>query len=473
MSPEERNNEETPETLREKLTEARFATPSERTRKGGEAGKESTWDPRKRPDSGSDYTSVKSNLHSRLLNEVEKTGMLTASEDEIKSFVHSFVDRVLATESLPLNETERRRLAGDLAEETLGVGPLAPLMLDPAITDILVNAHDAVYIERFGQLEKSNITFRNSDHLLRIIQRIVARVGRRIDSASPMVDARLPDGSRVNATIPPVSIDGPTLSIRRFGRLRLRSEELLKYEMFTPDMLKFVQAAMRARRNIIISGGPGAGKSTFLGAMAEAIPSTERIVTIEDAAELNLTQEHVIRFETRAANIEGKGEVRTRDLVKNSLRMRPDRIIIGEVRGPEALDMLQAMNTGHDGGVTTLHANSPRDAISRLETMVLTAGLDLPSRAIREQIVSAIHVIVHVRRYEDGVRRVESITEITGMEADNPLLQEIFRFDRRGLKGKRVDGRFRPAGVVPRIMKDIRNYGIEMPLSVFGVPGGK
>jgi pilus assembly protein CpaF len=471
VSPEERQDD-TPETLRERLTEARFATPSERTRRS-DSSKESTWDPRKKSESGSDYTSVKSNLHSRLLNEVEKTGMLTASEDEIKSFVHQFVDRVLQTESLPLNDNERRRLAGDLAEETLGVGPLAPLMLDPAITDILVNAHDAVYIERFGQLEKSTVTFKNADHLLRIIQRIVSRVGRRIDSASPMVDARLPDGSRINATIPPVSIDGPTLSIRRFGRLRLRSEDLLKYEMFTSDMMKFVQSALLARRNVIVSGGPGAGKSTFLGAMAEALDAKERIVTIEDAAELNLTQEHVVRFETRAANIEGKGELTTRDLVRNSLRMRPDRLIIGEVRGAEALDMLQAMNTGHDGGVTTLHANSARDAISRLETMVLMAGIDLPSRAIREQIVSAIHLVVHVRRYEDGVRRVESIAEITGMEGENPLLQEIFRFDRRGMKAKRVDGRFRPAGIVPRIMKDIRNYGIDLPLSVFGVPGGK
>jgi len=466
------NQAETTQNLRDKLTESRYATPSERTaRKAG--SEDSSGFGSRAGDSASDYVSVKSSLHGRLLNEVEKSGLLTASEDEIKSFVHRFVERVLATESLPLNEVERRRLAQDLTEETLGVGPLAPLLLDPAITDILVNGPDAVYVEKFGQLEKSSIRFRNTDHLLRIIQRIAVRVGRRIDEASPMVDARLPDGSRINATIPPISLDCPTLSIRRFGRLRLRCDDLLRLEMLTADMTRFVQSAVMARCNVLVSGGPGAGKSTLMGAMAEVIPPTERIITIEDAAELNLAQEHVVRFETRPPNIEGRGEVDTRDLVINCLRMRPDRIVVGEVRGAEALDMLQAMNTGHDGGLTTLHANSPRDALSRLETMVLMAGMELPSRAIREQIVSAIHLIVHVKRYEDGIRRVESITELTGLEGSTPQMQEIFYYQRSGGDQRRVEGAFKAAGVVPRILRQIRYNGIDLPLEMFGVPGGR
>ncbi len=318
--------------------------------------------------------------------------------------------------------------------------------------------------------KRTSVRFRDNDHLVRIIQRIASRVGRRIDESSPMVDARLADGSRVNATLPPVTLDSPTMSIRRFGRRRLRREDLERAGMFSPAMQAFLQFAVRARKNLLISGGTGAGKSTFLGAVAEAIPVTERIVTIEDAAELILDQEHVVRMETRPANIEGSGRITARDLVVNSLRMRPDRIIVGEVRGPEALDMMQAMNTGHDGSLTTIHANSPRDALARLETMVLMAGLELPSRAIREQMVSALHLIVHVRRYEDGVRRVESIAEITGIEGTTPQLQDIFRFERRGRRGRTVAGEFAATGIMPRLAEELREREVDIPVELFQRP---
>jgi pilus assembly protein CpaF len=347
------------------------------------------------------------------------------------------------------------------------MGPLAPLLADPAISDILVNAPDKVYVERFGRLEKTDIRFRDADHIVRVIERIAARVGRRIDTGSPMADLRLPDGSRVNATLPPVTIDGPTISIRRFGRRRLRRSDLLAIGTVSPEMLDFLAIAVRARRNILICGGTGAGKSTLLGALAEVIPATERIVVIEDTAELSLDQEHVVRMETRPPNIEGRGQITARDLVINSLRMRPDRIIVGEVRGAEALDMLQALNTGHDGGMCTVHANSPRDGLSRIETMVLMAGTELPSRAVREQIVSAIHILVHVRRYDDGVRRVESIAEITGLEGLTPLMQEIYTFRRRGREGRRIIGHFTALGVVPRMVDELREEGIPVPASLF------
>jgi pilus assembly protein CpaF len=413
-----------------------------------------------------EYLSVKGELHERLLNELNHQKMLGSGEEFLAAAVRDFVERVLQ-EDLPLNEAERKQIADDLLEETVGVGPLAPLMADPAVTDILVNGPDQVYIERFGRLEATEVRFRNTDHLVRIIQRIAARVGRRVDESSPMVDARLPDGSRVNATIPPVVLDGPTLSIRRFGRQRLRRTDLLRLGMLSEDMATFLEFAIQARKNILISGGTGAGKTTFLGASAETIPAGERIITIEDAAELILDQRHVVRMETRPPNIEGRGQITTRDLVINSLRMRPDRIIVGEVRGPEALDMLQAMNTGHDGSLTTVHANSPRDALARLETMVLMAGVDLPSRAIREQIVSALYLIVHVRRYEDGVRRVAAIAEIIGLEGSTPLTQEIFRFERRGRKGRSVIGEFVATGIVPRMVEELRDRDIQLPVSLF------
>ena len=402
-----------------------------------------------------------------MLDELDQRKLLSAREEQLTEAVEEFVTRVLATEILPLNDAERKRLVDDLLEETLGVGPLAPLLADPAVTDILVNGPEQVYVERFGRLELTDVRFRNADHLIRIIQRIAARIGRRIDESSPMVDARLQDGSRVNATLPPATIDGPTLSIRRFGRTRLRREDLMRLGMFSADMILFLEQAVKARTNILIAGGTGAGKSTFLGAIAEAIPVTDRIVTIEDAAELILDQTHVVRMETRPANVEGTGRITARDLVINSLRMRPDRIIVGEVRGGEALDMLQAMNTGHDGSLTTIHANSPRDALARLETMVLMAGLDLPSRAIREQVVSAIQLVVQVRRFDDGVRRVESIIEITGLEGLVPQTQEIFRFVRGGRRNRVISGEFLPTGVVPRLVQSFREKDFEVPMAMF------
>jgi len=413
------------------------------------------------------YSTVKAILHQRLLQDLDRRDQIGADEDELSELVADFVGLALATEDWPLNDQERRQLVDDLIEETVGVGPLAPLLADPAVSDVLVNGPHKVYIERFGKLEKTDVRFRDAEHLVRIIQRIAGRVGRRIDESSPMVDARLVDGSRVNATLPPVSIDGPTLSIRRFGRRRLRCEDLLRLGMMSVPMRDFLRLIVRARRNLLISGGTGSGKSTFLGAMAEAIRNTERVVTIEDAAELQLDQEHVVRLETRPPNIEGHGRILARDLLINSLRMRPDRIIIGEVRGGEALDMLQAMNTGHDGGMTTIHANSPRDALSRLETMVLMAGLDLPSRAIREQTVSAIDLIVQVKRYEDGVRRVQSISELVGMEGDTPQLQEIYRFVPKMRQNRRIQGEFIATGVVPQLVQELRAEEIEIPMALF------
>ena len=413
------------------------------------------------------YLRIKSDLHQQLLTDLDRRNLISAGEDQMTEVVEDFVDQALELQDLPLNDSERRQLVDDLLEETLGVGPLAPLLADPAVTDVLVNGPYQVYIERFGHLETTDVRFRDAEHLVRIIQRIAARVGRRIDEASPMVDARLPDGSRVNATLPPVTIDGPTLSIRRFGRRRLRRDDLMNLGMFSPAMREFLAWVVRGRKNILISGGTGSGKSTFLGAAAEAIPDRERIVTVEDAAELILDQQHVVRMETRPPNVEGLGRIAARDLVINALRMRPDRIIVGEVRGGEALDMLQAMNTGHDGSLTTIHANSPRDALARLETMVLMAGLDLPSRAIREQIVSAIQLVIHIRRYEDGVRRVQNIAEITGMEGDTPQLQDIFTFRSKGRQGKRLAGDFVATGIVPRVVEQMRAENNEVPLQLF------
>jgi len=414
-----------------------------------------------------DYLAVKAALQERLLDEIGERRLLDSDSDELAAAAREFAARALVSETIALNESERVRLAEELTDETIGMGPLAPLLADPAVSDILVNAPDQVYVERFGRLERTNVRFRDADHIVRVIERIAARVGRRIDTGVPMADLRLPDGSRVNATLPPVTIDGPTISIRRFGRQRLKREDLLTLGSLSNEMLNFLAIAVRARRNILISGGTGAGKSTLLGALAEVIPDTERIVTIEDTAELMLDQEHVVRMETRPANIEGRGRIVARDLVINALRMRPDRIIVGEVRGEEALDMLQAMNTGHDGGLCTVHANSPRDALSRLETMVLMAGTELPSRAVREQIVSAIHLLVHVRRYDDGVRRIESIAELTGLEGNTPLMQDIFAFRRRGRQGRRIVGQFTGMGIVPRMVEDLREEGVQVAAAMF------
>jgi len=418
-----------------------------------------------------DYVAVKAHLLARLLDDIGDRKLLAEDEESVKRVVKDFVNRVLSQEEFPLNEAERDRLADDLTDETLGVGPLAPLMADPAVTDILVNGPDKVYVERFGQLEHTKVRFRDADHIHRVIERIAARIGRRIDVAQPMLDARLGDGSRVNATIPPVSIDGPTISIRRFGRQRMRSSELVKLGEMSPQMHEFLTRCVDGRQNMLISGGTGAGKSTLLGALAEAIPQTERIVTIEDTAELILDQMHIVRMETRPPNVEGRGQITARDLVINALRMRPDRIIVGEVRGGEALDMLQAMNTGHDGGLCTIHSNSPRDALARLETMVMMSGIELPSRAIREQIVSALEIVVHVRRYEDGIRRVESVAEVVGLEGDTPLLNDLYNFKQRGREGRRVQGTFVPTGVVPRMAEIFRDRGTPLPGSLFMASG--
>lgn len=414
-----------------------------------------------------DLLAVKSRLHEQLLDELGERNLTQAGDGAVTEAVEAFVDRVLAEEDLPLNAAERQRLAAELEEETLGVGPLAPLFADPAVTDILVNGPHQVYVERFGKLEPSDVRFRDAEHVVRVIERIAARLGRRIDASLPLLDARLPDGSRVNATLPPATVDGPTLSIRRFGRRRMRGADLVRLGSLAPEMLGFLEHAVRLRRNILIAGGTGAGKSTLLGVVAEAIPADERVITIEDTAELQLDQAHVVRMETRPPNVEGRGELTARDLVRNALRMRPDRIVVGEVRGAEALDMLQAMNTGHEGSLSTVHANTPRDALRRLETMVLLAGTELPARAIREQVVSALDLLVHVRRFEDGARRVESVAEITGLEGDTPLLQEVFVFERQGRRSGAVEGRYRATGIVPRLVEQARQRGVELPLAWF------
>jgi len=424
-------------------------------------------EPAVRSGSSADFQQVKIALHQKFLKEIGQRDLLSANDRQIASAVAEFTERVLANEELLLNSEERRRLTEELTEETLGLGPLNSLMADPAVTDILVNGPDTIYIERFGRLELAKERFNNTEQLLRVIERIAARMGRRIDSTSPMVDLRLPDGSRVNATIPPVSIDGPTISIRRFGKRRLRRQDLLEFGTLSPEMLTFLDLAVQQRVNILISGGTGAGKSTLLGSLAEAIPDTERIITIEDTAELIFDQRHVVRMESRPANVEGAGRIQARDLVVNALRMRPDRIVVGEVRGGEALDMLQAMNTGHDGSMTTIHSNSTRDALSRLETLVLMAGLDLPSRAVREQICSALDLIVHVRRYEDGVRRIESIAELNGLESNTLLLQEIFAFRRKGRNGRMLEGHYSGTGIIPRFVTKWRDYGVDIPMEIF------
>jgi len=454
------------------LTGARLSLPAEHVRSQTKRSTTSGLESRPvRVESGpASFLQVKAELHQQLLTDLDRRDLISAGEDQLAEVVEEFVEQALVEQDMALNAVERRQMVDELLEETIGVGPLAPLLADPAVTDVLVNGPDLVFIERFGRLEETDVRFRDADHLTRIIQRIASRVGRRIDESSPMVDARLQDGSRVNATLPPVTIDGPTLSIRRFGKRRLRRDDLMELGMFSPAIRQFMQLLVEGRKNILIAGGTGSGKSTFLGAIAEAIPHRERIVTIEDAAELILDQRHVVRMETRPPNTEGLGRIAARERVINALRMRPDRIIVGEVRSGEALDMLQAMNTGHDGSLTTIHSNSTRDAIARLETMVLMAGLDLPSRAIREQIVSAIQLVVYIRRYEDGVRRVERISELTGMEGDTPQLQDIFVFRSRGRQGKRLTGDFVATGTVPRVVEAMRASDIEVPMHLFQPP---
>ncbi|HSA92272.1 MAG TPA: CpaF family protein [Terriglobales bacterium] len=415
-----------------------------------------------------EYQQVKSTLHRKILDRLNLEKLGKAPSDTAREEVLAVIRDSVSAEAVPLSFAERERLAREILDEIFGLGPLEPLLKDPSISDILVNGHANVYIERAGKLEKTNLSFKDDAHLMQIIDRIVSRVGRRIDESSPLVDARLMDGSRVNAIIPPLAIDGPSLSIRRFGRDPLTDKDFVANKSITEPMLELLKAMVKGKLNILISGGTGAGKTTLLNVMSGYIPSTERIVTIEDAAELQLKQEHVVRLETRPPNIEGKGAVRQRQLVINALRMRPDRIVVGEVRGDEAFDMLQAMNTGHEGSMTTVHANTPRDALSRVENMVSMANLNIPDRSIRQQIASALHAIVQVQRLTDGSRKVISIAELTGMEGEVVTMQEIFTFERRGLdeRGK-VRGAFKATGIRPKFTDRLNAAGYRLPSSLF------
>jgi pilus assembly protein CpaF len=411
---------------------------------------------------------LKVDIHHRLISRLDLEALeAIQDEEEVTTQIRRAVADVLRGESTPLSQAEREEIVEHIVWEIIGLGPIEPLFRDPTITDILVNNAHNIFVERKGKLTRIDAQFRNDAHLLAVIDRIVSRVGRRVDESSPMVDARLPDGSRVNAIIPPLALDGPVLSIRRFGA-EITVKELVEYGSITQDMLTLLSGCVKSRLNILISGGTGSGKTTLLNAMSSFIPADERLITIEDAAELRMQQEHVVRLETRPPNSEGRGEVLARDLVKNALRMRPDRIVVGEVRSAEALDMLQAMNTGHEGSMSTVHANTPRDALSRLETMILMAGTNLPQRAMREQIASALDVIVQVQRLSDGGRRVISIVEVVGMEGDMVTTQEIFRYKRRGVtpEGKIV-GSFEPTGVRPLFTEKLKIAGVEMPKGLF------
>jgi len=411
---------------------------------------------------------IRNRVHRRLLERLNLANVDALDPERVQNEVRLALVDLLAKESLPLNIDERERLVKEILDEIFGLGPLEPLLRDPEISDILINTHRQVIVERGGKLFHTDTRFKDDRHLLQVIDRIVSAVGRRVDESTPMVDARLPDGSRVNAIIPPLAIDGPHMSIRKFKRDTLSGEDLLRTESVTPAMLEVLQGIVKARLNVLISGGTGAGKTTLLNILSSYIPEDERIVTIEDSAELQLRQPHVVRLETRPANIEGHGEVSQRLLLINALRMRPDRVVVGEVRGGEAIDMLQAMNTGHDGSITTLHANTPRDALSRLETMISMANLNLPERAMRQQIASAIDVIIQVSRLSDGKRKVMSIAEVVGMEGDVITMQEIFVYEREGIDptGK-VIGRHKPTGIRPKFAEKLQAHGIELSTTLF------
>jgi pilus assembly protein CpaF len=416
------------------------------------------------------YQEVKARIHTALLNRLnlERLGQIKRedAEPELRGVIASLLEKETVT--TPLSLLERDSLVGDVLNELFGLGPLEAILVDPDVSDILVNRHDQIYVEKNGKLETIDAVFKDDRHLMRIIERIVSTVGRRIDESSPMVDARLLDGSRVNAIIPPLAIDGPVLSIRRFRTDKLGAQDLVNTKSLTEPMLTFLKAGVGSRLNVVISGGTGAGKTTLLNVLSSFIHDTERVITIEDAAELLLRQRHVVRLETRPANIEGKGAIRQRQLVINALRMRPDRIVVGEVRGEEAVDMLQAMNTGHDGSLTTIHANTPRDALYRLDTMVAMASLNLPDKAIRQQVASAINLICQVSRMADGTRKVTSISEITGMEGDVITMQDIFVFERTGLNEKgKVTGRFRATGIRPKASERLAASGIKLPMELF------
>lgn len=420
------------------------------------------------PSSRSDMNALKVAIHRNLIQKINLDRLQLMDREVVRRDLTRTIETLVGGETTPMSLVERERLTQELLDEVFGLGPLEPLLKDPSVSDILVNSHRDVFVERRGMLERTTTQFRDEAHLRLIIDRIVTAVGRRVDESSPMVDARLPDGSRVNAIISPLTLDGSCLSIRRFGHDRLTAEDLLRNKSLTPNMLQFLEGCVRARLNILVSGGTGSGKTTLLNILSSYISNRERIITIEDAAELQLRQDHVVRLETRPANIEGQGAVRQRQLVINSLRMRPDRIVLGEVRGEEAVDMLQAMNTGHDGSLTTIHANSARDALARLETMSAMSGLNLPEKAIRQQAASAINIVVQIARLSDGTRKVISISEITGMEGDIVTIQEIFVFKKTGVGDNGVVlGDFLPSGIRPRCSEQLMTSGIQLPASIF------
>ena len=418
--------------------------------------------------SSNDFEALKSHIHGKLVEKLDLTRLNELEGDSLRREIRVVVEHLCDTENPLLNRSERERLVEEVLDEAFGFGPLELLLKEEGVADIMINGPKNVFLEKNGRIIKSDVTFRDNDHLLQILDRIVSRVGRRIDETSPMVDARLPDGSRLNAIIPPLALDGPSLTIRRFGSNPLTLEDLLKFGAFTPEMVMFLEGAMKARLNIIISGGTGSGKTTLLNTLSSFISNENRIITIEDAAEIQLQQEHVLRLETRPPNIEGKGKVTATDLVKNALRMRPDRIIIGECRGGEALDMLQAMNTGHDGSMTTVHANNPRDAVSRIETLVNMSGCDLPLSAVRKQIASAVHLIIQASRLQGGPRKVTYITEIVGMEGETIVMQDIFKFQQDGIgENGKAFGHFESTGVRPKCIEYLETGGVRLPNGLF------
>ena len=419
------------------------------------------------PQAGS-YFDLKTRVQNKLLSELDPSMDITRT-DEVRRTIQDLFEQILAEENIVLSRPERARLFEQIAAEILGFGPLQPLLEDETITEIMVNGAKNIYIERKGKVHRVPVTFENNDHVMRIIDRIVAPLGRRIDESSPYVDARLPDGSRVNAVIPPISLVGPVLTIRKFSRNPITIEQLIQFGSITPEGIQFLKACVESRLNVVISGGTGSGKTTFLNILSSFIPADERIITIENAAELQLRQEHVVTLESRPPNIEGRGEITIRQLVINALRMRPERIIVGEIRDEAALDMLQAMNTGHDGSMTTLHSNGPRDSLSRLETMTLMAGMELPAKAIREQISSAIDLICHQERMRDGTRKIVSITEVSGMEGEVITMTDIFVFEQTGVENGQIMGRLRPTGLRPKFMDKIEATGINLPPSIFGI----
>ncbi len=415
------------------------------------------------------FRDAKFRIQQRVISDLDPKLDLS-NQVEVRREIEDAFGRALDAEGLALTRAERTRMLEQITDEIVGLGPLEPLLRDESVTEVMCNGPRQVYIERNGKLELTNVTFQNDEHVMRIIDRIISPIGRRVDESSPMVDARLVDGSRVNVIIPPISLVGPVLTIRKFASTPLTTDDLIRYGTSTPEMFDFLRACVEARLNVFVSGGTGSGKTTMLNVLSSFIPNDERIVTVEDAAELQLRQEHVVTLESRPANIEGKGAVPIRELVRNALRMRPDRIIVGECRGPEALDMLQAMNTGHDGSMSTGHANTPRDMLARLETMVLFAGVDLPLRAVREQIASAVDLIVHQDRLKDGTRKITNITEVQGMEGDVIVLQDVFMFEQTGILEGKVQGRLKPTGVRPRFAEKFESHGIHLPPRLFGNP---